>query len=98
MTVLALSPILRALCLALTIYSFVLLALVVVSFLQLVGVRLPSSGPGRAAIDLLDDVTRPVLEPLRRIVPPVGAGGVGLDLSVAVAFVILWVLRTAICN
>lgn len=92
------NPVVRLLCFALTAYSFVLLALVIVSFLQLAGVRLPSSGPGRAAVDLLDDVTRPVLDPLRRIVPPVGAGGIGLDLSVAVAFVILWVLRAAICS
>jgi YggT family protein len=86
------------LCAALTAYSFILLALVVISFLQLVGVRLPSSGPGRAALDLLDDVTRPVLAPLRRIVPPIGAGGVGIDLSIAVAFVILWVLRSVVCS
>ena len=86
------------LCGALTAYSFILLALVVISFLQLVGVRLPSSGPGRAALDLLDDVTRPVLAPLRRIVPPIGAGGVGIDLSIAVAFVILWVLRSVVCS
>jgi YggT family protein len=86
------------LCAVLTAYSFILLALVVISFLQLVGVRLPSSGPGRAALDLLDDVTRPVLAPLRRIVPPIGAGGVGIDLSIAVAFVILWVLRSVVCS
>ena len=59
---------------------------------------MPSSGPGRAALDLLDDLTRPVLEPLRRIVPPIGAGGVGIDLSVAIAFVILWVLRNVVCS
>ena len=98
MPALAVNPLVQVICVALTAYSFILLALVVVSFLQLVGVRLPSSGPGRAALDFLDAVTRPVLEPLRRIVPPVGAGGIGIDLSVAVAFVILWVLRTAICN
>jgi YggT family protein len=98
MRLLAVNPFVHVLCLALTAYSFILLALVVVSFLQLVGVRLPSSGPGRAALDLLDDITRPVLEPLRRIVPPVCAGGIGIDLSIVVAFVILWVLRTAICN
>ena len=86
------------LCAVLTAYSFILLAFVVISFLQLVGVRLPSSGPGRAALDLLDDVTRPVLAPLRRIVPPIGAGGVGIDLSIAVAFVILWVLRSVVCS
>ena len=95
---LATNPVLRLLCLLLTVYSVILLALVVTSFLQLVGVRMPSSGPGRAALDLLDDLTRPVLEPLRRIVPPIGAGGVGIDLSVAIAFVILWVLRNVVCN
>jgi YggT family protein len=94
----AANPFLRLLCYALTAYSVILLALVVTSFLQLVGVRMPSSGPGRAALDLLDDVTRPVLDPLRRIVPPIGAGGVGIDLSVAVAFVILWVLRSIVCS
>ena len=98
MMVLATNPFMRLLCYALTAYSVVLLALVVTSFLQLVGVRMPSSGPGRAALDLLDDVTRPVLEPLRRIVPPIGAGGVGIDLSIAVAFVILWVLRGVVCS
>jgi YggT family protein len=96
--ILATNPFLRLLCLLLTVYSVILLALVVTSFLQLVGVRMPSSGPGRAALDLLDDLTRPVLEPLRRIVPPIGAGGVGIDLSVAIAFVILWVLRSVVCN
>jgi len=31
-------------------------------------------------------------------VPPIGAGGVGIDLSIAVAFVILWVLRSVVCS
>ena len=74
---LATNPFLRLLCLLLTVYSVILLALVVTS---------------------LDDLTRPVLEPLRRIVPPIGAGGVGIDLSVAIAFVILWVLRNVVCS
>jgi YggT family protein len=98
MNVLAVNPFLRLFCFALTAYSVVLLALFVTSFLQMVGVRMPSSGPGRAALDLLDDVTRPVLEPLRRLVPPIRAGGAGIDLSLALAFVILWVLRGAICS
>jgi YggT family protein len=98
MSVLATNPFLRLLCIALTAYSVILLVLVITSFLQLVGVRMPSSGPGRSALDLLDDVTRPVLEPLRRIVPPIGAGGVGIDLSVALAFVILFVLRSVVCS
>ena len=38
----------------------------------------------------------PVLRPLRNMIPPVRAGGVGLDLSIIVAFVILAVLRSAL--
>jgi YggT family protein len=47
-------------------------------------------------LDLLDDVTEPVLRPLRALIPPIRAGGVGLDLSIIIAFVILAVLRTAL--
>lgn len=97
MSVLADSPFLRLLCDALLVYLLILFAVFITSFLQMAGVRLPSSGPGRAALDLLDDVTRPVLEPLRRVVPPVRAGGIGIDLSLTIAFVILLVLRSAIC-
>ena len=50
----------------------------------------------RTALDLLDDVTDPVLRPLRAMIPPVRAGGVGLDLSIIVAFVVLAVVRTAL--
>jgi YggT family protein len=47
-------------------------------------------------LDVLDDVTEPVLRPLRALIPPIRAGGMGLDLSIIVAFVILAVLRTAL--
>jgi YggT family protein len=47
-------------------------------------------------LDLLDDVTEPILRPLRALIPPIRAGGVGLDLSIIIAFVILAVLRTAL--
>ena len=44
---------------------------------------------------IVEDVTEPVLKPLRALIPPVRAGGMGLDLSMIVAFVILFVLRQA---
>ena len=52
------------------------------------------TGPLRTVFELLFDVTEPVLRPIRRILPPAGA----LDLSVIVAFVIILVLRSAICR
>lgn len=87
------NPFLRLLCIATTVYSFVLLLWVIVSWIQFAGWRPPISGPVRGSIELLDDVVRPVVTPLRRIVPPAGP----LDLSVIVAFVILIVIQQIVC-
>ncbi len=87
---------LTVLCLVITVYTLILFVKVIASWVVMFGARPPISGPLRWGLDLLDDVTEPVLRPLRAIIPPVRAGGVGLDLSVIVAFVILAVLRTAL--
>ena len=87
-------PVLNLVCIALTVAWVVLLLRVVVSWLEFFGVRRPIGGPLRAAYDLLFDVTEPMLRPLRRIVPPAGM----FDLSVVVAFVIIFVLQTALCG
>jgi uncharacterized protein YggT (Ycf19 family) len=42
----------------------------------------------------LYDVTEPPLRALRRILPPAGM----FDLSVVVAFIIIFVLQTALCR
>jgi YggT family protein len=90
------SVVLDVLCVVITVYTIILLVKVLVSWALMFGFRPPISGPFRWIIDLLDDVTEPVLRPLRALIPPVRAGGMGLDLSVIVAFVILAVLRTAL--
>lgn len=84
------------LCAAITILTILLLVKVLVSWALVFGFRPPVTGPVRWLLDLLDDVTEPLLRPLRRLIPPVRAGGMGLDLSVLVAFVILAVLRIAL--
>jgi len=86
------SSIVRLLSLALTIFWILLLARVVLSWLEMFGVRIPISGPWRSIADLLNDVTEPVLRPLRKIVPPAGM----FDLSVVVAFIIVIVLQQAL--
>jgi YggT family protein len=90
------NPALDILCVVLTIYTIVLFVRVIVSWAFLFGFRPPLSGPVRTVLDLLEDVTEPVLRPLRALIPPIRAGGMGLDLSIIVAFVILAVLRTAL--
>jgi YggT family protein len=90
----AVSPVERLLCLALTVFWIVLLVRVIISWVELAGVRPPATGPLRSAYELLFDVTEPVLRPLRKIVPPAGM----FDLSILIAFVIIFVLRVAICG
>jgi YggT family protein len=88
------NPVARLVCLALTVYWIILLARVVLSWLQLAGMRPPTHGPLRAGYEILFDVTEPVLRPLRRVVPPAGM----FDLSIVVAFVIIFVLQSALCR
>ena len=83
----------RLICVALTIIWVILLVRVIMSWVQLAGWRPPATGPLRSAYDLLFDVTEPPLRALRRILPPAGM----FDLSVVVAFIIIFVLQTAIC-
>jgi YggT family protein len=92
--VVAASPVIRVICLGLTVVWLLLLARVIVSWIEYFGGRRPVTGPLRSAYDLLIDVTEVGLKPLRRIVPPAGM----FDISVLVAFVIIFVAQQAICN
>jgi YggT family protein len=87
------NPFSNVICIALSVFWIVLLARVVMSWLQLAGVHPPTSGPLRSGYELLFDITEPVLRPLRKIVPPAGM----FDLSVVVAFLIVFVLQQVFC-
>ena len=83
------NALLNILCVVLTVYTILLFVRVIISWATMFGFR-------RTILDLLEDVTEPVLRPLRSLIPPIRAGGVGLDLSIIIAFVILAVLRQAL--
>jgi YggT family protein len=91
------SALAQVLCVLLTVYWIILLTRVILSWAMSLGWRRPYSGPLRTVLDLIDDVTDPVLRPLRALIAPIRAGGVGLDLSPLIAFVILFVLRSVFC-
>ncbi|MEX0754018.1 MAG: YggT family protein [Actinomycetota bacterium] len=90
------NPVVRLLCVAITVYTLILFAKVILSWVAMFGTRIPSTGPLRAIVDLIDDVTEPVLRPLRGLIPPVSIGAVGLDLSIILLFVFLVVARQAL--
>ena len=82
----------QILCFALSAYTLILLARVLLSWF-----RPPLSGSLRVAWDLIHAVTEPVLAPLRKVLPPLQAGGMGIDFSPVLAFVALAVLQRVIC-
>lgn len=76
-----------ALALALDLYTWVLLAYVILSWIP---------RPPEALIPIALGVRRlvdPVVRPLRAVIPPLRLGAVALDLSVLVVFLLLGLVR-----
>ena len=80
-------------CLLLNLASLALFAWIILSYVVNFG-RLPWGHPIRRIYDTLSIVINPILVPIRRVLPPLRAGTVGLDLSPLVLFLIIIVLRS----
>lgn len=58
-----------------------------------------SPGSALASVySVLYAVTEPVLGPIRRVIPPMGVGGMGLDLSPIIVFFGLTILTSVVCT
>ena len=79
-------------CRLLQAYLIVLVARIIMSWFPIE----PNSGLA-TVYGFLHNVTEPVLGPLRRVIPPIGMGGMGLDLSPLIIFFAISVLLRALC-
>lgn len=83
------SPIISVIDLVLELYEYVLIAMIIFSWLHAFGV-VNSRNPAVTAIgDVLFRLTEPVLRPIRRVLPNFG----GLDLSPIVVFLAIFLIR-----
>jgi YggT family protein len=80
-------------CLLLNLASLALFAWIILSYVVNFG-RLPWGHPIRRIYDALSNAINPILMPIRRVLPPLRAGTVGLDLSPLVLFLGIIVLRS----
>jgi YggT family protein len=81
------------LCRLLDAYLIVMFARIILSWFPV------NPGSGLASVyGFLYSITEPVLGPIRRVIPPVGMGGMGLDLSPLIVFFGISILRSAICR
>ena len=79
-------------CRLLQLYLVAIFARIILSWFPI------SAGSVMARIfEVLYTVTEPVLGPIRRVVPPVGLGGMGLDLSPIIVIFAIQILSNAIC-
>lgn len=65
------------------VYVIVLIARALLSWLP--------ARPGTALyrfVRVLDALTEPVLRPIRRVLPPIRAGGMGIDLSIIIVVIV----------
>lgn len=74
-------PILRE---VLQLYLYALFARIILSWFPISG-----QSPLASVYRFLYTITEPVLAPIRRLIPPIGMGGMGLDLSPIVVLIAL---------
>ncbi|GAA0472751.1 YggT family protein [Actinoplanes campanulatus] len=79
---------------ALLLVQLVLVARVILDWsVTLAGPAVPGSFRSKA-LDVVYTITEPILAPVRRIIPPLRAGGVSIDLAFIVLFLGISVIRS----
>lgn len=71
------------------VYIILILIRVLMSWIP----RMPYNPALRAVLDFVVETTDPYLNIFRRVIPPIGGGGFGLDLSPMIGIIVLFVLR-----
>lgn len=56
------------------------------------------TSPMSSVYNFLHNITEPVLGPVRRLLPPVGVGGMGLDLSPIIVIFGAQIIQRALCG
>ncbi|MEZ5073626.1 MAG: YggT family protein [Solirubrobacterales bacterium] len=78
------------------VFIILLIASVVINWYTTFRGSLPFSAPLRAVTGFIEETTAPYLNLLRRFLPPIGAGGMSLDLSPMIGIILLFVLRAIV--
>ena len=79
------------------LFLIVLFAYSILSWVTMAG-NLAYDSPILKIQAVLARICEPVLRPVRRIIPPIRAGGANLDLSVLMVWVVILVLTSTVFN
>ncbi len=84
-------------CTALNVVVWVIIIWIVLSYVVSFG-RLPFDHPVRRFYDAMSRFIEPVMAPIRRVIPPLRIGTVGLDLSPLILIIGIALARSFICR
>jgi YggT family protein len=76
------------------VYVILIFIRIVASFVP----RMPYNPYLRAVLDFAHEVTDPYLNFFRRLIPPMGGGGFGLDLSPMIGLLVLFVAQKLVVD
>jgi YggT family protein len=76
------------------VYLILILVRILLSWIP----RMPYNPVLHAVVTFVHDVTDPYLRLFRRILPPLGTGGFGLDLSPIIAIIVLYIVQAIVVN
>lgn len=74
------------------VYIVLILLRVLMSWIP----RMPYNPTLRTVLDFISETTDPYLNLFRRLIPPIGGGGFGLDLSPMIGIIVLVILRSLV--
>jgi YggT family protein len=78
------------------VYIILVIASVAISWYVSFRGSLPYNAPLRAVTGFVEETTTPYLNLFRRFVPPVGGGGMAIDLSPMIGLILLFVARSIV--
>ena len=78
------------------VFIIMIFASIAISWVVTFRGSLPYNRPLRAVTGFLDETVTPYLNVFRRVLPTVGVGGMGLDLSPILAIIVLFIVRAIV--
>ncbi|HET6830344.1 MAG TPA: YggT family protein [Solirubrobacterales bacterium] len=78
------------------VYIIIVIASVAISWYVNFRGAVPYNAPLRAVTGFIEETTTPYLNLFRRFLPPIGGGGMAIDLSPMIGLILLFVARSIV--
>ena len=80
-----------------TVYLILIITRIVLSWIQMFR-PIPYNVPLRAGVGFVEESVDPYLNVFRRWIPPIGGGGMGIDLSPMIGIILLLIAQGLVVN